>query len=174
MNVIILNGSPSANGNSREFSKYIAKGAEENGHKVDVLNVGSMRINGCLACEGCHMQNSKGCVQNDDMQKVYPYLEEADVIIFSSAVHYWGFTGQLQSLITRLYALKGMKPPKAKKYGLVLSSGSSGVYDGIISQYNDIVNYFHAQSIGIKTVFGEEGQKTKETLDSMYEFGKSI
>ena len=32
---------------------------------------------------------------------------------------------------------------KAKKYAMILSSGSAGVYDALISQYNDIINYSH-------------------------------
>ncbi len=172
MRIVIMNGSGRANGNSRAFADAFRRGAESKGHEVETLNIGSMKINGCIGCEGCH-NLGKGCVQNDDMQKVYPALEDADMIVFASAVHYWGFTGQLESAITRFYAMSGMKP-KARKYALILSSGSEGVYDGIISQYKDMVKYFGASDAGIKTVAGECDQKTKDNLDSMYEFGASI
>ena len=38
------------------------------------------KIAGCLACEYCHKKDSgheRQCVQQDDMQEVYPLLDEA-------------------------------------------------------------------------------------------------
>ncbi|HAL18326.1 MAG TPA: FMN reductase [Spirochaetaceae bacterium] len=172
MKIVILNGSGRANGNSRAFADSFKKGAESKGHAVETLNVGSMRINGCIGCEGCH-KLGKGCVQKDDMEKVYSAIEDADMVVFTSAVHYWGLTGQLESAITRFYAMPGMKP-KAMKYALILSSGSEGVYDGIVSQYKDMVGYFGAESLGIKTVAGEGDQKTEGNLRAMFEFGASV
>ena len=57
-----------------------AEGAQENGHQVDVVNVCRKKIAGCLACEYCHKKESghaRQCVQQDDMQEVYPLLDEA-------------------------------------------------------------------------------------------------
>lgn len=173
MKILILNGSGKAYGNSRTFSQSFKNGAESKGHDVEVINIGSMKINGCVGCEGCH-KLGKGCVQDDDMQKVYPSLEKAEMIVISSPVHYWGLSGQMQSLLTRLYAMEGMKPPRAKKYALILSSGSDNVYDAIVAQYRDLVKYFRAEDAGIKTFSGEGEQKTEQNLLEMYEFGASI
>lgn len=173
MNIVILNGSARANSNSVAFSKSFAEGAISKGHSVETFQIGRMKINGCVACEGCHSTN-KGCVQKDDMQAIYPALKNADMIVIASPVHYWGFSGQLQSLLTRLYALPGMKPPKARLYALILSSGSQGVYDGIISQYNNMVKYFGAKSAGIMTFSGECDQRSEENLKKMFDFGASI
>jgi hypothetical protein len=36
-------------------------GAKEAGHEVEILHVGKMKINGCLACEYCHGKGEGTC-----------------------------------------------------------------------------------------------------------------
>ena len=80
MRVLVFNGSPRIHGNTAAMVSAFAEGAQENGHQVDVVNVCRKKITGCLACEYCHKKDSgheRQCVQQDDMQEVYPLLDEA-------------------------------------------------------------------------------------------------
>ena len=116
MQILVLNGSPRPHGNTAAMVEAFRKGAEENGHVVTVVNVCQKKIAGCLACEYCHQEGSgheRQCVQKDDMQEVYPLLDEAEIIVLASPVYYHGFSGQLQCAINRIYALD--KPKKLKK-----------------------------------------------------------
>lgn len=56
---------------------------------------------------------------------------------------------------------------------MILSSGSDGVYNAIISQYHDMPDYIGAADAGIRTVYGYE-QKTEENLSMMRAFGASM
>lgn len=58
-------------------------------------------------CEGCHSceQNGK-CVIEDDMQKLYPKLEEADIIILASPSHMGGVTSRMRALMERTWYLR--------------------------------------------------------------------
>ena len=57
---------------------------------------------------------TRQCVQKDDMQAIYPLLDEAEMIVLACLpVYYHGFSGQLQCAINRIYALD--KPKKLKK-----------------------------------------------------------
>ncbi len=47
------------------------------------------------------------------MQKVYPLLDEAEMIILASPVYYHSFTGQMNCAINRIYVLD--KPKILKK-----------------------------------------------------------
>ena len=170
MKILILNGSPRAGGNTAALSEAFAKGARENGHFTEIVNVGKMDITGCKGCMYCKGENKGVCVQNDHMQKLYPLLKEADMVVFASPVYYFGFTGQMQSMITRLYAIA---KPAAKKYALILSSASENVADGIIYQYTSMVNYFGGENLGIRKIHGKN-QTEKSVLESMEEFGRSI
>ncbi|MBE6037623.1 MAG: flavodoxin family protein [Anaerofustis stercorihominis] len=170
MKIAILNGSPRENGNTSALCKAFADGVKENGHFVQILNIGKMNIAGCKDCKYCKGENKGVCVQNDDMQKVYPLLAEADMVVFASPVYYWGFTGQMQSAITRFYPFPKLS---AKKYALILSSGSENVVNGIIYQYTSMVNYFGGENLGVKKFFGGD-QKSAKNLEEMKEFGKNI
>lgn len=113
MNILVLNGSPRPNGNTAAMVDAFAEEARENGHHVTVVLVCQKRIAGCLACEYCHTKGNGRCVQQDDMQEIYPVLEEAEMIVLASPVYYHSFTGQLQCAINRIYALD--KPKNLKK-----------------------------------------------------------
>ena len=170
MKILVLNGSPRKTGNTAALVAAFKEGAESTGHEVTVFNVGNMKINGCLACEYCHGAGAGKCVQNDDMQNIYPDMASADMVVLASPVHYWSFTGQMQSCITRFYA---PGKPAAMKYGMILSSESPGVYDAIISQYKSCISYFGAKDMGIITVHGDEN-KSEAALKKARDFGASL
>ena len=130
MNILILNGSPRPNGNTSAMVDAFVAGAKENHHNISVVPICQKKIAGCIACEYCHTKGGGKCVQQDDMQEVYPLLESADMIVLASPMYYHSFTGQLQCAINRIYALD--KPKNLKKAALILSSGSDHVYCGAI------------------------------------------
>ena len=116
MKVVILQGSPRQESNSEFFARAFADGAKENGHEVHILPIGTMKISACLGCEFCHVRGEGKCAIHDDMQQVYPFLAEADMVVICSPIHYWSFSGQMQSAITRFYAPKKPKAiPSAEK-----------------------------------------------------------
>ena len=172
MNILVLNGSPRPNGNTAAMVAAFAQSAQENGHKVTVVPVCQKKIAGCLACEYCHTKGNGKCVQNDDMQEIYPVLEEAEMIVLASPVYYHSFTGQLQCAINRIYALD--KPKNLKKAALILSSGDDNVYGGAMYEYqNSFLNYLKLEDMGVFTAFGKQN-KSEEKLEELRNFGCSL
>lgn len=171
MKIIVLNGSPRTDGHTATLVQQFKKGAIDGGHEVEVLQVGTMNIHGCIGCEYCHTKGNGECVIKDDMQKVYTALRDANIVVFASPVYYWGFTGQFQSTLSRFYSIE--KPPKAKKYALLLTSYSPDVYDSIISQYKNTVAYFGATDAGIVTAYGEERTPSTKFTEA-YNLGKNL
>ena len=155
MNILVLNGSPHINGNTVAMVNAFKEGAESKGHSVEVIQVGTKQIRGCLACEYCHTKGNGKCIQKDDMDQVYSSIDKADMIVIASPVYYFGVSGQMQTVISRLYPYP---IPKVKKYALLLSSMSPGVYDGIIFQYKGMVDYFGAKDMGIITAYDPENK----------------
>lgn len=172
MKILILNGSPRPQGNTAAMVKAYAEGARTAGHEVSVFNVCQMNIAGCLACEYCHTRGEGRCVQRDDMQKIYPVLAEAEMIVLASPVYHHGFSGQLQCAINRIYALD--RPKCLRKAALMLSSGSDGVYDGAIFAYqNSFLDYLKLEDMGVFTAYGEMNQ-SPELLERLREAGRSL
>ena len=76
MNILILQASPRANGNTAWMADEYKKAAEAAGHEVTLVNVSRKKIAGCLACEYCHNKGNGACIQKDDMQELYPLMNE--------------------------------------------------------------------------------------------------
>ena len=160
MNILILQGSPRANGNTAWMAEECRKAAEAAGHSVTLVNVARKKIAGCLACEFCHGKGNGACIQKDDMQELYPLLEEAEVLVLASPIYYFTMSAQLQAPIQRIYNMN--KPPKLRKMALLLSSYSPDVYDGAIGEYQGIRGYWGVEDGGIVTAKIDE-QKTDAT-----------
>lgn len=172
MKILVFNGSPRPNGNTAAMVDAFAEGARQSGHQVDVVSVCQKRIAGCLACEYCHTTGHGRCIQQDDMQQVYPLLQEAEMIVLASPIYYHGFTGQLQCAINRIYALD--KPKNLKKAALIMSSGSNHVYCGAIYEYqNSFLNYLGLEDMGIFSAFDKEN-KSEAKLAELRQFGLEL
>ena len=175
MKILILNGSPRPNGNTSAMVEAFAEGAKENGHQIDIINVCQKKIAGCLGCDYCRRKDSgheRQCVQRDDMQEVYPLLDEAEMIVLASPVYYFGFSGQLQCAISRFYAPD--RPENLKRAALFLSSGSDEVYDACICMYRKgFIEYLKLENMGSFTTYGKQN-KSPEKLNELKEFGRSL
>ena len=104
MQILVLNGSPRPNGNTKQMIEAFRRGAEGADHQVDVVDVCKKNIKGCLACEYCHTKGRGECIQKDDMQEVYALLKEADMLVLASPIYYHGISGQLKCAIDRFYS----------------------------------------------------------------------
>ena len=154
MKIAILNGSPRKE-NTYAMCEAFAEGAKEAGHEVEILNVGKMKIAGCLGCEYCHTKGEGACIQKDDMEQVIEAYKTADMVVFASSIYYFSMTAQLSAAIQRMYCIG---KPAATKAALLLSSASPNVYDGPIGTYKGITAFTGIQDMGILTACGEENK----------------
>ena len=169
MKITILNGSP-RKGNTAAMVAAFAEGAQAAGHEVETIQVGKLKINGCLACEYCHGKGEGKCIQKDDMEKVMPAYKDCDMVVFASPIYYFDVTAQLSAAIQRVYAIG--KPPKATKAALLLSS-ASGFYDAAIAQYKGFTAYTGLQDAGVFTATGEEN-KSEAKLAEIRAFAETL
>ncbi len=170
MKIAVLNGSPRPNGNTAALIAAFQEGAESAGHQVTVLSVGTMQIGGCQGCEYCHTKGNGDCIQKDDMSGVYPVLDEAEMLVLASPVYYHSLTGQLQTVISRFYAIGA---PAAKKWALLLTSGSPNVYAAIETQYRGVLNFIQAQDLGIFE-YNSKQVGTEAAFAEVKAFGASL
>lgn len=169
MNVLIQNGSPHPQGNTKAMIDAFVKGATENGNDITVFDECKKQIAGCKGCEYCHTKGNGACVQKDDMQEFYTLLAEAEMLVIASSIYYFGYSAQLQTAIHRTYAI-GI-PGKLKKAALLLFSGSDGVYDGAIFEYRQTCKWMRLEDVGILTAHGSEN-KSEEKLTQACDLGR--
>jgi len=106
MDVLAINGSPrSDRGVTAHVLAPFLEGMREGGAHVSLLRTCELDIGPCLGCRKCRTESGGACVQEDDMQKVYPEVRAADVLVLATPVFFDGMTGPMKDLLDRCVAL---------------------------------------------------------------------
>ena len=178
MNALVLQGSPRKNGNTATLAKKFIQGfASENPSTVVAeywLN--DLDIHPCQGCFQCRKNNS--CVQNDDMQKIYPAIEAAHIIVFAVPVYWWHMNAQTKLCLDRLTALLSPDdklPAMAdKQIVLAISYNDRSCAECTIKMFEDFQSW-----IGVKLDVLEHCAKEGHVLsmpsklELAYELGKN-
>lgn len=101
MKVLILNGSPKANGNTAVALREMEQVFAAEGIEYETIVVGNKDIRGCIACGKC-AQTGK-CVFDDAVNEIAPKFEEADGLVVASPVYYASANATLVALLQRLF-----------------------------------------------------------------------
>ena len=101
MKVLILNGSPRANGNTSIAVNELVKTFAEENIETEVVQIGNKDIRGCIACGSC-AKNGK-CVFDDIVNELAVKFEAADGLIAASPVYYASANATLIAALDRLF-----------------------------------------------------------------------
>jgi multimeric flavodoxin WrbA len=181
--VVILLGSPRKDGNSTALAEQLADAAADAGAKVETFYLHGMKICPCSACEACHKPGAKGCVRQDDMQRLYPELKDADAIVFASPIYWFTMSAQMKLALDRCYAL--ITPEghafRGKKIGLVFSFGGEDPFDSgctnAIRTFQDAFNFIGAEIVGM--VYGSAAapgdiRRNEKAMTEAAELGRKL
>ena len=102
MKIIGFIASPRKEGNTAWVVNKILEGARERGAETEVWYSGELDIKPCGGCLGC--VQSDQCVINDDMQKLYHALTEADALVLGSPIYMGQMSAQAKLFTDRLFA----------------------------------------------------------------------
>ncbi|MDR2400149.1 MAG: flavodoxin family protein [Deferribacteraceae bacterium] len=109
--ILLIEASPRKNGNGAYIAAKIFDRFKDKG--VTRFRLSEMDFKDCLACRSCK-KNDSVCITKDDMQKIYPFLLDADTIILISPSYYGFVNGEAKKFIDRLYCMK--KADKTSRY----------------------------------------------------------
>ena len=101
MKVLILNGSPHTNGNTAAAISEMMQVFEAEKIEVEVLQVGSKQIRGCMGCGACYKLGK--CVFDDMVNECAEKFAEADGMVIASPVYYASANATLVALLQRLF-----------------------------------------------------------------------
>ena len=127
--VVIVQASPRADGNSSTLAQWAEEAARDKGMTVEVLYPHDMEIHECIGCYQCF--NSGACIYEDDMSGIIDIVSRCRLLIICTPVYTNTVPGNLKLMIDRFQAyfaaqsLEIVRPGKAK--GIILSvSGRPG------------------------------------------------
>lgn len=101
MKVIIINGSPKANGNTATALHEAEGILQQNGIETEWIHAGHRQIHGCIACNKCWETGI--CAFDDIVNEISSKMREADGLLIGSPVYFASPNGALISLLDRLF-----------------------------------------------------------------------
>lgn len=103
MRVIAFNGSPNKKGNTYMAINRLSQELESKGIEVEIINVGSETIHGCMACGACGRNSNEKClIGNDIVNDCIQKIKNADGVILGSPVYYGGISGTMKCFMDRV------------------------------------------------------------------------
>ena len=135
MKVLLINGSPKANGNTAYSLAQMAEVFAEQGIETETIHVGNQAIRGCVACGSCYKTGK--CVFDDLVNEVAPKFEEADGIVLGSPVYYASANATLVAFLDRLFYSSHFD--KRMKVGACVAVARRG---GCSSTFDELNKYF--------------------------------
>lgn len=141
-NILIITGSPRANGNSNTLAAAFAGGATAAGNTVEVLDACALNMDGCHGDASCHQRGC--CGLKDDGVKLHEKMCWADVLVLVTPIYWKSFTSQIKKVVDRLYpfaAPKGRAQCTVKEtYLIATANNPDPAVFGPIKEEFDLVN----------------------------------
>lgn len=135
MKVLMINGSPHANGNTYIALHEMEKIFAEEGIETEIVTIGNKAIRGCIACRACAAKGK--CVFNDVVNELAPKFEECDGLIVGSPVYYASANATLIACLDRLFFSTPFN--KTMKVGAAVVAARRG---GLSSTFDELNKYF--------------------------------
>lgn len=135
MKVLMINGSPHANGNTYIALHEMEQIFTKNGVETEIIHVGSKNIRGCIACDTCFDKGK--CVFDDMVNEVAPKFEASDGLVIGSPVYYASANATLIAFLDRLFYSSHFD--KTMKVGASVVAARRG---GLSSTFDELNKYF--------------------------------
>ena len=166
MKVLILNGSPHANGNTAVAVNELVKTFEAQGVDAEVCHVGNKNIRGCIACGKCKTLGR--CVFDDMVNEIAPKFEAADGLIVASLVYYASANATLIACLDRLFFSTHFDKTMKVGASVVVArrGGCSATFDEL-NKYFTISNMPVASSQYWNSVHGREPGQAEQDLEGL-------
>ena len=145
MNIIGFTASPHKDGNTAWIVSRILEGAKARGAETQLWHFSDLTIHPCRGCLACH-QGDRGCVVDDDMQKLYAALAHADALVLGSPIYMGQMSAQAKIFTDRLFAQISPRfsphyKEKAMKMKLVLAFNQGNPDAAMFQTYIDYTKH---------------------------------
>lgn len=135
MKVLMINGSPRANGNTATALREMEKVFQQEGVETEIVQVGNKDIRGCIACGSCAEKGR--CVFDDLVNETAPKFEACDGLVVGSPVYYASANATLVAFVTRLFY--STRFDKSMKVGAAVAAARRG---GLSATFDELNKFF--------------------------------
>ena len=135
MKVLMINGSPRANGNTSIALGEMEKVFAQEGVETEILSIGNKDVRGCIACGRC--AETGKCVFDDIVNEAAPKFEACDGLVVASPVYYASANATLVAFLTRLFYSTHFD--KTMKVGAAVVAARRG---GLSATFDELNKFF--------------------------------
>ncbi len=176
MKVLLINGSPKANGCIWRALKEVQDTLSAEGVDSEIIHIGNQDIRGCIACMKC--RETGKCVFDDLVNKIAPKFEEADGLVIGSPVYFGSANATAIAFMDRLFYSTPFS--KAWKVGAAVTSARRA---GTTATFDELNKYFTISEMPVvsgqywNAVHGytaEDVEKDEEGLQQMRTLARNM
>ncbi len=179
MKVLLINGSPRANGNTARALKEVADTLVAEGIETETVWIGKKPVRGCVACGQCRAKGNDRCVFDDDVaNSIIERLESADGIVIGSPTYYGQPNGAFLAVWQRVCFAGGahVKTKPAASVAVCRRGGSTAAYQCLNMPF-EMLNCPVVTSQYWNVSFGrDEGECERDTegMQTMRTLGRNM
>ncbi len=180
-------GSPRKFGNTNELLSSFLDGCEDEGAKVERINISEVDIKPCFGCRFCEKEG-RCKIEDDDTFEVFSLIKRADVVVVATPIFFYGPPSQLKSLIdrsqilwSRKYIFRFTDPRSKAKKGFLLAVGATrgknlfNCVDLCARYFFDAISAKYEGMLGYREVEGPKDIKSNpKALYEANEKGKEL
>ena len=166
MKVLLVNGSPRANGCTFTALCEIKTVLEKEGVAGEIFQSGANPVQDCIACGRCRELGK--CTFDDAANRLLEAAQTADAFVFGSPVYYAHPSGQLLSLLDRAF-YAGSRFFAHKPAACIVSArrgGTAASFD-VINKYMGIAQMPVVSSSYWNMVYGKTPQEVMQDKEGM-------
>lgn len=127
MKVIAINGSPRKNGNTHTALSYMADILKTYAIETEIVSIGNVAVQGCVACNSCFKPEARGCVfDTDSVNETADKMRRANGFILGSPTYWGGVNGSFKAYLDRLFYSNYSQGFGGKVAGLAVVARRSG------------------------------------------------
>jgi multimeric flavodoxin WrbA len=176
MKVLMINGSPKANGNTAVALEEMKQVFAAEGIEVAYLHVGNLDIRGCTACGHCYQAGK--CVFDDAVNQAAALFAECDGLVVGSPVYYASANATLVAFLQRLFYSTPFD--KTMKVGAAVVAARRG---GLSATFDELNKFFTISGMPVassqywNTIHGRtpgEAKEDGEGLQTMRTLAKNM
>ncbi|MDD6441392.1 MAG: flavodoxin family protein [bacterium] len=166
MKVLLLNGSPHAQGSTYTALHEMEKIFAENGIETELVHVGNKDIRGCVACRSCYETGK--CVFDDIVNEIAGKFEACDGLVVGSPVYYASANATLVALLDRLFYSSHFD--KTMKVGASVVSARRG---GLSATFDELNKYFTISGMPVasgqywNSIHGNNAEQAEQDLEGL-------
>ena len=166
MKVLMINGSPRANGNTSIALHEMEKVFQEEGIQSEILHIGKQDIRGCIACGNCSKAGK--CVFNDIVNETAEKFQECDGLVVGSPVYYASANATLVAFLTRLFYSTPFD--KAMKVGAAVVAARRG---GLSATFDELNKFFTIAGMPVasgqywNSIHGREAGEASQDVEGL-------